>query len=307
MFLSLLLASLQLAILVVAGADPDVLNEVRFASPDALLEGSFDVYLEAESGDGACYTPTPKDVMGPFYVEPSSDPDVFPNEDVICAPRSNCDNCEPNHHYTSGLPLRLYGNVFSAATCEPIPNAKVEFWQADPNGMYWAKDNVWNRRVLLESTDDKPFFNCRAYLISGSSGNYSFKTLVPGHYVAGSSWRPRHIHAKISARGYKTIVSQVYFHGDPFLGDKDTACSVCKSDHPDLISYLSCNGTPFSLNALETQASASGNACAVRASTPTLSSRAPTLSPTVSSSHSCAGRAVRRMMILVLAVSIALL
>merc|ERR1712196_471634 len=103
----------------------------------------------------------------------------------------------------------------------------------------------------MARSGEKPYFNCRAFLLSDASGQYNFATLVPGHYVAGSTWRPRHIHAKVSAPGFVTIITQVYFHGDPYLGDADTACGSCKSDHPDLISYLSCaDGTLFSLGSL---------------------------------------------------------
>ena len=58
---------------------------------------------------------------------------------------------------------------------------------------------------------------------------------MPGHYVAGSDWRPRHLHMKVTSPGLNDVVTQIYFDGDPFLGVYDTACSSCKSDHLDLI------------------------------------------------------------------------
>ena len=51
---------------------------------------------------------------------------------------------------------------------------------------------------------------------SGSDGSYSFKTIIPGHYLNGSQYRPAHIHVTVTAAGHKSLTTQLYFEGDPY-------------------------------------------------------------------------------------------
>ena len=81
--------------------------------------------------------------------------------------------------------------------------------------------------------------------------------------------RPRHIHLRASADGHVGVVTQIYFGGDPYLGDKDTACGFSKSDDAMLVVPLGLlvqveageggeggETTSFSLADLKTEASA---------------------------------------------------
>jgi len=96
--------------------------------------------------------------------------------------------------YRPGAPLRsqigtgylLTGTVKSAATCAAIPSPLLEFWQAGPDGHY--ADSY------------------RAAIISDQSGTYRFETSVPPPYVT----RPPHIHIRVSAPGFATLVTQHY-------------------------------------------------------------------------------------------------
>jgi protocatechuate 3,4-dioxygenase beta subunit len=80
----------------------------------------------------------------------------------------------------------LTGTVRSSKDCSPIEGARIEFWLAAPNGRY---------------DDDR-----RATLLSGKSGLYRFESSFPPPY----SGRPSHVHIRVSAQGYKTIVTQHY-------------------------------------------------------------------------------------------------
>ncbi len=90
-----------------------------------------------------------------------------------------------------GQGYRLSGVVRSAADCAPIPGARLEFWLAGPDGNY----------------DDAH----RATVLSGAEGAYRFESNFPPQYAS----RPPHIHLKVSAPGFKTLVSQHY----PVAGD----------------------------------------------------------------------------------------
>jgi protocatechuate 3,4-dioxygenase beta subunit len=96
--------------------------------------------------------------------------------------------------YQPNAPLRisvgegylLAGEVKSAADCFPIPGARIELWLAGPDGKY----------------DDEH----RATILSGQTGEYRFASNFPPGY--GN--RPPHIHIRVSAEGYQTLVTQHY-------------------------------------------------------------------------------------------------
>ena len=52
-----------------------------------------------------------------------------------------------------------------------------------------------------------------------ADGRYRIETVIPGRYRAGRSYRPSHIHLKVSHPGGRTLVTQVYFEDDPHLRD----------------------------------------------------------------------------------------
>jgi protocatechuate 3,4-dioxygenase beta subunit len=109
-------------------------------------------------------------------------------------------NCKPTQpdmlgpFYEPGAPVRtrigsgyvLSGTVLSAKECKPIPNAKIEFWLANPRGDY----------------DDAH----RATVFAGERGRYRLESNVPVSYGG----RPPHIHVRVRAPGYKDLVTQHY-------------------------------------------------------------------------------------------------
>jgi protocatechuate 3,4-dioxygenase beta subunit len=106
--------------------------------------------------------PTPQDEIGPFY---------RPNAPV----RSKI-----------GSGYLLTGTVRSAATCRPIPGARIEFWQAGPNGEYGDTH--------------------RATIIADHRGRYKLTTSSPPPYAR----RPSHIHILVDMRGYAGLITQHY-------------------------------------------------------------------------------------------------
>jgi protocatechuate 3,4-dioxygenase beta subunit len=96
--------------------------------------------------------------------------------------------------YEPGAPVRasvgtgyvLTGRVLAARTCRVIPRARIELWLANADGEY----------------DDAH----RATVIAGRRGGYRFQSNKPPAYGT----RPPHIHLRVSARGYRTLVTQHY-------------------------------------------------------------------------------------------------
>jgi protocatechuate 3,4-dioxygenase beta subunit len=83
-----------------------------------------------------------------------------------------------------------------------LPGAKLEIWQADHSGRY-----------------DLDGYRYRATLLADDKGQYSFDSVMPGHYPGRVC---QHVHYMISAPGHKTLTTQLYFATDPvFEGDPD--------------------------------------------------------------------------------------
>lgn len=105
---------------------------------------------------------TPADALGPFY-----QPGALERSSV-------------------GSGYVLTGVVRSLADCQPIPGAVIEFWLANPSGVY---------------DDDH-----RATVVAGPQGEYRFESNPPPAYGG----RPPHIHVRVSAPGHETLVTQHY-------------------------------------------------------------------------------------------------
>ena len=90
----------------------------------------------------------------------------------------------------AGTPLTLTGYVVSRS-CQPIANAKLDFWQADGNGTY-----------------DNSGYTLRGWQMTDANGAYRLETVIPGLYPG----RTEHIHFKVTVNG-TTYTSQLFFPG----------------------------------------------------------------------------------------------
>lgn len=100
-----------------------------------------------------------------------------------------------------GMLLTISGVVYGGISCDdPISNAMIDIWHAGSNGKY---DNTSKN------------YSFRSKLRTNSYGEYSFNTILPGYYRN----RPRHIHYKIESKGYRTLVTQLYFKSDDTKSD----------------------------------------------------------------------------------------
>ena len=80
----------------------------------------------------------------------------------------------------------MTGAVRSAGDCEPLPNARIEFWLVNPQGQY----------------DDAH----RATVFADSQGRYRFRCNRPTDYVG----RKPHIHIMVTADGHEQLITQHY-------------------------------------------------------------------------------------------------
>ena len=124
---------------------------------------------------------TPRDGLGPFY-KPNA-----PARAELCASGSG-----------GKERLIVSGRVLGVPDCTPLAGALVEVWQADARGDY--------TQVSAGRPDDSGCL-LRANVRADGEGRYRFTTILPGEYPG----RPRHIHYRVSAKGYATLVTQLYF------------------------------------------------------------------------------------------------
>jgi protocatechuate 3,4-dioxygenase beta subunit len=141
-------------------------------------------------------TSTTTDILGPFYR-----PNVPLRSNII-----------PSG--SKGIPLNLKGTIFKHNGQTPLKNALIEIWQCDENEHY-------------DNTSDGYLF--RGAVKTGKSGKYDFKTIVPVPYKANpnneASWRPAHIHIRVSSDSQQDLITQIYFKGDKYL-DKDRSSAA---------------------------------------------------------------------------------
>ena len=158
-------------------------------------------------------TPAPIDTV-PLSETPTATNDYFAQLGItLTAPACNGLTQEQTEgpYYTPNTPQRnslleegmpgtrliLVGYVLDQ-NCQPLPNAWLDFWQADANGEY-----------------DNTGYRLRGHQFTDAQGRYYLDTILPGLY----SSRPiEHIHVKIRPEGGQEITSQLYFPDRPVDG-----------------------------------------------------------------------------------------
>jgi catechol 1,2-dioxygenase len=120
-----------------------------------------------------------------------------------------------------GDPLLFHGRVESADGA-PLAEAEVDLWQSSNDGIY----SFFSPRMPGE-------YLLRGRMRTDATGEFEVRTIRPVPYqipregpvgdlleniLGRHSWRPAHLHFKISAGRHKPLTTQLYFAGDPYLG-----------------------------------------------------------------------------------------
>jgi protocatechuate 3,4-dioxygenase, beta subunit len=140
----------------------------------------------------AALKPTPRQTRGPFY------PETFPldrDNDLV--------RVKGRAAQAMGEITHLSGRVLDTDG-KPIPNARIEIWQCDVNGIYHHPDD---RRVGRVDGNFQGYGRTRA----AADGGYRFRTIKPVPYPG----RTPHIHVAVAAPGFEAIASQIYIEGYP--------------------------------------------------------------------------------------------
>lgn len=155
--------------------------------------------------------------------------DGLPKEDLLTCEVTTLDLYGEGPFYTENAPtlddgqlaatnefgtrLVISGRVFSLDCPAYIPDTLIDIWHANDAGGY-----------------DNDGYNLRGKVLSNSQGFYMFETIMPGKYLNGGSFRPAHIHFRITPPGFPALITQLYFEGDTDIPG-DSAASVTSGNY----------------------------------------------------------------------------
>ncbi len=148
------------------------------------------INFNGENYMGDCETTS--DILGPFYR-----PDSPVRDNLVIQGQP-------------GDIIELSGRVRQKDCATPHSKAKIELWHCSPDEIY---DN------------DSDEFLYRGTTFADMQGKYKFTTQMPVPYPVGiGEIRPAHFHMMFSAPGYQSLITQIYFEGDPHIA-KDPSAS----------------------------------------------------------------------------------
>lgn len=142
---------------------------------------------QAGAGGAVCGVPTPgclitdDNILGPFYKADAPFKADLTDGSV-------------------GTPLIVSGTVYCSDCVTPLANAVVDVWQANDTGDY-----------------DSVGYVLRGKMETNQDGKYEYASILPGFYLNGAQYRPRHIHYKVSHPQSAALTTQLYFEGDPYI------------------------------------------------------------------------------------------
>jgi hydroxyquinol 1,2-dioxygenase len=141
-------------------------------------------------------------VLGPFHVEDA--PHYKLGDDVA--------------NGAKGQPCQVQGSV-KGVQGEAVAQARIEVWQSDEKGLYDVQ------------YADRSQHQARGILTADAQGRFHFQSILAMPYpiphdgpvgqlleaTARHPWRPAHLHFKIEAPGYETLITHVFRKDDPYL------------------------------------------------------------------------------------------
>jgi len=118
-----------------------------------------------------------------------------------------------------GEPMLVKGRVLDTNGA-PIPNAKVDVWQANDEGFY-----------DVQQKGHQPDFNLRGVFRTDDQGRYWFNAVRPKFYpipddgpvgkmlarMGRHPFRPAHLHYIIEADGFETLTTHTFDPDDPYI------------------------------------------------------------------------------------------
>ncbi len=128
-----------------------------------------------------------------------------------------------------GTPCRVQSTV-RGMDGEPVPGAELDVWQSDEDGLY----DVQHEGLAQDQA--------RGILTADDEGRFHFRSIVAVPYAIPHDgpvgamleatgrhpWRPAHLHFKVTAAGYETLITHVFRNDSDYL-DSDAVFGVRQS------------------------------------------------------------------------------
>jgi catechol 1,2-dioxygenase len=166
---------------------------------DLLFATTIDSYL-SEAAVGS----TESSLEGPFYLPGApwlSQPYVLP------------------HRLDEPGTALVFSGAVTDARGAPLSGAVLDIWQANGIGEY------------SQFSPGVPENNLRGRLTTDADGQFSVETVAPSPYevpingataklmaaLGRHTWRPGHIHVKVTHEDARPLTTQIFFAGDPYL------------------------------------------------------------------------------------------
>lgn len=153
---------------------------------------------------------TPGQILGPYYP-------LVRGADV----NADLTRIAGHSRRADGAVVHIEGRVLDE-TGRPVPNARIEIWQADSRGHYAHPSDP-----TAGAAD--PDFQGYAGFQADGAGRYAFVTVKPGAYPddGAGGLRAPHIHYQVTGR-VNRLVTQMYFDGEP-LNDTDRVLAFAQA------------------------------------------------------------------------------
>lgn len=145
---------------------------------------------------------TPAQTKGPFYPIPEIEKQAYFDFDLT--------RKGPDSPQADGRVIAIKGSVIGHDE-NPLEKSIVEVWQACETGRYNHPSDTNDRPM-------DPNFQYWGRVQTGESGEFRFKTILPGKYPG----RTPHIHFRILSPGRKELITQLYFGEHEELNRKDS-------------------------------------------------------------------------------------
>jgi protocatechuate 3,4-dioxygenase, alpha subunit len=169
--------------------------------------------------------PTPSQTVGPFF--------------EIGMKRLCCDDLTADG--ATGEHIEIRGRVIDAGG-EGVPDAILEFWQADAKGKYPHPEDP-------QSGQADPTFHGHGRVATNESGAFRLITIKPGR-VPGPEGKLQapHIAVSIFMRGLLSrLISRIYFSNDP-ANDEDAVLFLVDQKRRRTLIAMECGDKCFEWN-----------------------------------------------------------
>ena len=175
--------------------------------------------INQESGSSV----TDSALLGPFYVD--GRPTAANGSDIA--------------NGVAGTPMFVTGQVVDQQGT-PIAGAHVDTWHSDGEGFY----DVQQTEKLHNE------FAMRALLTTGGDGRFWYRSITPRYYPVPtdgpcgeimraanrSVMRPQHVHFWIHADGCQSLITQLFYRDDPYIG-RDAVFADVRSLQTDFVRH----------------------------------------------------------------------